>query len=148
MAKTFTFEVDDEGNFTYLDETTGQNAPVVGTDPPPVWDYRRSDDTIEISSESGPFTCKFIHVNSIGTPGQDRSPLDSGESRVEGKTMTEGTFTTGPLGINQHQAHADDGLSINITHVASYRYAIACEKTVEGDKKLFLDASLGGTHIC
>ncbi len=28
MAKTFTFEVDDEGNFTYLDETTGQNAPV------------------------------------------------------------------------------------------------------------------------
>jgi len=131
-VKTFTFEVDDNGKFTY--------------DPPQTWNYNRTD-TVQIRSPSGRFTFRFIHVDSTGEPIEELSPLKAAGHPVSLSGEPEGgsgEFATDVVHIRDEPEIIEAGRAANVTKVAGYRYAIACEV----NNKLFVDATQGGSWNC
>lgn len=126
--KTLTFKVDKEGNFSY--------------EPADTFEYNRTD-TVEVNSKSGPFTFKFIHIDSSGEPDKDLSPLKDGKVSMRSRRKG-GKWTTGKKEISADPAVIAAGRAANLDKVAGYRYAIAVQK----GKKLFVDATLGGTWTC
>ena len=119
-------------------------------EPKDPWDYNKID-TIQIRSETGRFTFRFIEVDSTGVPtegqvspvevdGRDRNPT----SLRSGKTRADGEFATGRIHIRNDRGIIEAGRRVNGNKTARYRYAIACE--VNG--KLFVDASKNGSWGC
>jgi hypothetical protein len=133
--KTFTFEVDGDGSFKY--------------DPPETWDYNRTD-TIQVRSPSGRFTFRFIHVDSLGEPVAELSPVvvegdnPHPASLVGDKEEGCEKFATDRVQIRDEPEIVAAGRAANVTKAAGYRYAIACEI----NNKLFVDATHGGAWGC
>ena len=133
--RTFTFEVDDEGNFTYS--------------PPETWNYNRTD-TIQVRSPSGRFTFRFIHVDSLGEPVAELSPVATAGGNPHPASLAGeqedacSEFATARVQIRDEPEIVAAGRAANVTKAAGYRYAIACE----ANDKLFVDATHGGSWNC
>jgi len=159
QSLTFNFEIEEEGDnmiFVYQPET---------------WNFRRIDDIQIVSNSSGTFTVRFIQIDPVGTAIEDLSPVKetvdskvkhpvvlSGYSREsEAVTIEHGEFegqefryATDRVEIRDEPEIIAAGRARNVTKVAFFQYAIACQYRSRKTRKeeLVLDAQQGGAWDC